>query len=76
MSVFKLHLPTITMAVPGTSVCLTVDSKTLEVLASFGVMAFILVGGYLHLINGEQFFTFAGVVIGYVATKIFGISEA
>lgn len=76
MSMFKLSIPTVTMAVPGTSVCLTVDSKTLEVLAVFGVMTFILAGGYLHLINGEQFYTFAGVIIGYIATKIFGITEA
>jgi hypothetical protein len=75
MAVFNLNVPVITMAVPGTSVCFTIDGTVLEAIMVVAAMAFVLLAGVTGLINQTEFYTFGSMIFGYVATKFFGISN-
>jgi hypothetical protein len=71
---FNYYFPSISVAVPKTDFCITIDSTVVEAFVSIAALCMIIVATNQGVIGGEDaklaFFTW----MGYIATKFFGIS--
>jgi len=72
---FELQLPVINLAIPKTSWCITVDASTLEASVAVLVLGIIVVAGNLGLLSSTEFYASFSLMLGYLSTKFFGMSN-